>query len=175
MKTNQIVIAAIIGLSVSSGVMIAADDAKSDQRVYVEFENADKFSDVGDSWAPTELGQAANLERINHYVQNRAVKYLAADQKLEVTFTNIDLAGEFEPWGQGGNDDIRIIKGIYPPRFDLSFRLLDGDGKMVKEGKRELRDLAFMMNLRINNSDPIRYEKTLLDDWMRKEFKPSKR
>lgn len=174
MKTNHIVIAAIIGFGASSAVMVAADDAKNDQKVLVEFVDAEKFSDVADAFTPTEKGQAANLEQINHYVQKRAAKYLAEDQKLEVTFTNIDLAGEFEPWGQGGHDDIRVVKGIYPPRFDLSFRLMDGEGNVVKEGTRELRDLGFMMNLRLNNSDPIRYEKTMLDDWMRKELKSAK-
>ena len=42
------------------------------------------------------------------------------------------------------------------------------------KGEHKLRDLSFMMNLRLNNNDPLRYEKTLIDDWMRKDVRPTK-
>ena len=71
-------------------------------------------------------------------------------------------------------DDVRIVKDIYPPRIDLQFRVRDAKGNVIKEGERKLRDLSFMMNLRLNNHDPLRYEKTLIDDWMRKDVRPTK-
>ena len=90
---------------------------------------------------------------------------------LSVTFTDIDMAGDFEPWRGPRFDDIRIVKDIYPPRINLSFRLTDAEGNVVKEGTRELRDLAFMMKITMAfRDDPVRHEKALLDDWLRSEF-----
>ena len=81
----------------------------------------------------------------------------------------LKLAGE--PWRGPRFDDVRIVKDIYPPRISLSFRLTDAEGNVVKEGKRELRDLAFMMKINMSfRDDSVRYEKALLDDWLRAEF-----
>jgi len=170
MITKTFFLAALVGLG-ASGVLHASDDAASS--VSVSFNQPENFSDIGDGFGSTKAGEQANLDAIEHYVQHQAKKYLPADQQLEITFTNIDLAGEFEPWG-AGMDDIRIVKGIYPPRIDLKFRLMDASGNVIREGERKLRDLSFMMNLRLNNSDRLRYEKTLVDDWMRKDVRPPK-
>ena len=170
MKTKTFLLAALVGLG-ASGVLHASEDAATNVRV--SFDQPENFSDVRDGFTSTEKGQEANLEGIEQYVQKQAKQYLPADQKLEITFTNIDLAGEFEPWGAGMND-IRIVKDIYPPRIDLQFRVMDASGNVIKEGERKLRDLSFMMNLRLNKDDPLRYEKTLIDDWMRKDVRPTK-
>ena len=90
---------------------------------------------------------------------------------LSVTFTDIDMAGDFEPWRGVRFDDVRIVKDIYPPRIVLSFRLTDADGNVVKQGKRDLRDIAFMMKITMGfRDDSVRHEKALLDDWLRSEF-----
>ena len=52
-------------------------------------------------------------------VVKRANEVLPAGQTLTVTFTDIDLAGDFEPWRGGQAMDIRIVKDVYPPRMDL--------------------------------------------------------
>jgi len=171
MKTKLLLLAALVGFG-ASGVLHASDEAPSN--VSITFENSENYSDIRDGFTSTKKGEEANLKAIEHYVKKQAKKYLPEDQKLEITFTNIDLAGEFEPWGKAGMDDVRIVKGIYPPRIDLNFKVTEASGSIVKEGTRELRDLNFMMNLRINNDDRLRYEKTLIDDWMRKDVRPEK-
>jgi len=63
------------------------------------------------------------------------------------------------------------VKDIYPPAIKLVFRLTDAEGNVLKEGKRELRDLAFMMKISMTfRDDSVRHEKALLDDWLRSEF-----
>jgi len=63
-----------------------------------------------------------------------------------------------------------VIKNIYPPRIDLTFTQTDANGAVVKEGERQLRDPAFMQRGILNSTDPLRFEKRMLDDWLRKEF-----
>ena len=66
--------------------------------------------------------------------------------------------------------DVRVVKDIYPPAIKLAFQLTDAEGHVLKQGDRNLRDMAFMMALSIDRNDSRRYEKALLDDWLREEF-----
>jgi hypothetical protein len=60
---------------------------------------------------------------------------------------------------------------IYPPRIDLTFRLAGGDGKLIREGERKLRDPAFLLGANDYPDDPLRYEKALIDRWLELELK----
>jgi hypothetical protein len=62
------------------------------------------------------------------------------------------------------------VKDIYPPRIDLSFSLAAGDGKVIKEGERRLRDPAFLAGANQYPDDPLRYEKALIDRWLEREL-----
>jgi len=64
-----------------------------------------------------------------------------------------------------------VVKDIYPPRVSLDFKLLDAEGKVISEGKRQLRDLSFQMTVALPSSDPLRYDKEMLSNWLRQEFK----
>jgi hypothetical protein len=96
---------------------------------------------------------------------------LAPGQQLKITVTDVDLAGEFEPWRGGSMADVRIVKDIYPPDIKLAFQLTGADGTVLAQGDRHLRDMGFMMTLSIDRNDPLRFEKELLDNWLRSEFR----
>ena len=64
-----------------------------------------------------------------------------------------------------------MIREIYPPRMTVKYRETDANGAVVAEGERKLTDLAFMVNSgMINDSDPLRYEKRMIDSWLRRDF-----
>jgi len=43
---------------------------------------------------------------------------------------------------------------------------------VVSEGKRQLQNLGYLMTLTpLPTSDPLRHDKELLSDWLRREFK----
>jgi len=174
MKTQRMLFAAALALA--AGFSATASEApKSNAKVEVLFAKAaDQYTDVRDSVTPSEKGQAANLDALKQYIEERGAKLVSDGQKLTVTLTDVDLAGEYEPWHRAGAEDIRIIKDIYPPRIDLDFKVTNASGAVVKEGKKELRDLSFMLKLSIQRDDPFRYEKELLNDWLRSEFKAAK-
>jgi Protein of unknown function (DUF3016) len=106
----------------------------------------------------------------SRFVAERAAPRLSQGQRLEVHLTDVQRAGSFEPWRGPQAADVRIVRDIYPPRIDLRFKLLDADGKLLHEGSRQLRDATFMMRPDLYPNDPLRYEKTLLDDWLRAEL-----
>jgi len=173
MKTSRILLLSMMTLA-GTGAVHAFDPAKAPARTEVAFFEPENFTDVRDGNLGTERGRDATLAQLKEYIVSHSRHYLTPGQTLTVTVTNVDLAGEFEPWRGAMFNDVRIVKDIYAPRIDLAVRLTDADGRIVKEGKRELRDQAFMMNLSINNNDPLRFEKHLIDDWLSREFRPVK-
>lgn len=167
MKTSypRLLLAAVL----ASSSAYAADADKPASNVTVTFNESEKFTDARSSFGgSTDQGYLADLSQ---HIQKTAAKRLAAGQKLEIVITDVDLAGDFLP-GRPNTQDIRIIKEIYIPRVKFSFKLLDADGKVVKEGERKLSDLNFMMNANIiGRNEPLFYDKALLSDWINKEFR----
>jgi len=157
-----------------SAALFAADKKVPTTRVEVNFTEPENFTDVKDSSFGSEKGRDATLEEIREYISEQADKLLPEGQKLTVTFEDVDLAGDYEPWLGPRGDNIRIVKDIYPPRFKFSFKVTDAAGVVVKEGSKQLSDLSFQMRLTINRQDPLRYEKDMLSDWMRSDLRVKK-
>lgn len=138
--------------------------------VSVEFRDPENFRDVRDSLGGSVDENA--LATLRQYLEENAPRYLPSGQKLRVIFTDIDLAGDFPASGGGRYDRVRVIRGIYIPRQEFTFELMDASGQMVRQGRRTLTDMNFQANgLRIGSDQPYFYDKTLLEDWLRKEFK----
>lgn len=173
MKTNRIALSVVFFLAGAAGVFAAKD--KPAPRTEVTFSEPEKFTDAADGPRGTDSGRDQNLEELRNYIVEHAQRYVAEGQKLSVTITDVDLAGEVEPWRNPSGSDIRFVKPIYSPKIDLTFRLTDASGAVVKEGKRQLRDMSFDMKLRVDRNDPRVYEKGLLDDWIRDEFRAKKK
>jgi hypothetical protein len=171
MKTTGILLA--IGFALHSAALAHAYVSGRDGpvlRTAVNFFEAEKFADVADSSSRSDADRDRILAALKEYLIQRASRIIPATHKLVITVTDVDLAGDFEPWGGPSFDDIRIVKDLYPPRIELVFRLTDPEGNIVKEGRRVLRDLTFLMKLPADRNDLLRHEKALLDDWLRGEF-----
>jgi hypothetical protein len=158
-------LAAVVA-ALAAGGLFAQDHAN---RIEVRFLEPENFTDVRDGWG-SDFRLEAYLAEFREYLENRAARFLPPGQKLSVTFTDIDLAGGFEPWHGPRYHDVRIVKDLYPPRMSLQFRLTDADGVVIKEGSRKLRDMAFLMSPNLSH-DPLRHEKEMLDDWLRSELR----
>jgi hypothetical protein len=171
MKTLRFTLTALLGALSIMGVQAADKKEKAEPRIDVTFSNPEEFTDAADGQRGSDYGREANLAELKAHLMQKANAYVPVGQKLEVAVTDVDLAGEIEPWRSPHAHDVRIIKDIYSPRIDLTYKLIDtATGAVVKEGTSKLRDLTFNMNIHINRSDPRLYEKALLDDWLRNEF-----
>jgi hypothetical protein len=169
MKT-KLSLLALLSLA-AAGVTVAAAPDKPVPAIEVSFVGSEKFTDVKDSDMGSDRGREAVLEQLKEHLVTHGAKYLAKGQRLQITVTDVDLAGDFEPWRGINFHDIRIVKDIYPPRVELEFKLIDAEGKVVSEGKRQLRDLGYLTTMAMPTSDPLRYDKEMLSDWLRQEFK----
>jgi hypothetical protein len=145
--------------------------AAAPTNVTVTYDHPEKFTETQKvrSLAP-QLDDDSYLKTLKSYIEEHAGKMLPPGEHLDIVVTDIDRAGNFEPWRPYPLRDVRIVKDIYPPRIDLHFQLLDADGKVLSEGTRKLRDPGFLYDgLALpGNTDSLRYEKGLIDRWLRK-------
>ncbi len=167
MKTYLSLLLSLFALTLTA---LAGTTAEKPMPVQVSYPDADKYTDFKTDRFDSESGRADLEEQFTAHLNKLGTELLSAGQRLEVKFTNIDLAGAYEPWRGPQFDDIRIMKDLYPPRMSFEFRLLDASGKVLNEGKRELSDLSYLMQTLFPTSDGLRYDKKLLTDWMRSEF-----
>jgi hypothetical protein len=173
MKMQYLILAAAL---TTAGFVFAAAPAASNTRVEVIFDHPEKFTDIKDSSLGTEKGRDDYLALFKEYLQKRAPRYLAEGQTFTITFTDIDLAGDFEPWHGPEMSDVRIVKDIYPPRLNFTYKLVDASGTVVKEGQEKLVELGFQMtSSMLDAQDSLRYEKNMLDNWMRALFRQQKK
>jgi hypothetical protein len=171
MKTKLLLLFACGLAAVCAGR--AADESKPSGQVTVTFVAPEKFTDVKSDRTDSDKDRDWVLNELKTHMVSTAQHLLAAGQTLEIRVTDVDLAGDFEPWRGIEYDHIRILKEIYPPRMNVEFRLVDAQGKVLNEGKRRLQNLAYLMSIGMPTNDPLRYDKDLINDWLRMEFKHS--
>jgi hypothetical protein len=170
MKTNRLFLVVFLAVAPLLGLR-AAEQSAVVERVQVLFFEPKNFTDIGDGPMPSDSSRESDLTQIRDYLVRQGRYYVVEGQRLDISFTDIDRAGEFEPWRGSRWDEVRIVKDIYPPRMVLNFRLVDAEGNVIKQGKRELLDMAFMLKISlVDRNDPLHYDKALLDDWLRTEF-----
>lgn len=139
--------------------------------VAVQWTDPAEFSDLkysGNRWAAARGDWVVELAE---HLREEAGKELRDGERLEVDITDIRRAGMYEPWHGVRMQDVRIMRDQYPPRMSLHFRHLGADGRVIEEGDRDLVDGAFLTRSSIvGDSDRLRYEKTMIDRWLRREF-----
>lgn len=139
--------------------------------VQVSWNDPAEFSEITRGRDRMETLRGTWVRELATYLRDTAAERLQPGETLEVELLDIDRAGDYEPWHGPEADDVRITRHIYPPSIVLRFRHLDATGGVLAEGERRLRDSGFMSRaLTHRSSDPLRYEKQLLDDWLSREL-----
>lgn len=158
---------AFVGLAVASFAVAAAEAPAS--RITVDWAEPSSLSETKEAHGRTWNRGDAWLVDLRKYIQRRAERLLPPRERLDVTITDIKLAGAYEPSRNARYDDVRVVRSIYPPRIDLRFTRTGANGQVIAEGERKLRDPGFLSRTVGNSSDPLRYEKRMLDDWLRRD------
>jgi len=174
MKRNlRALFIAIVAFAATAGIASAVADAS---RVSVNWAPKDTLTEVKQN--PTYRGLLRPedwMKQLGAFIRDRANAQLPLGQQLEVTIDDIKLAGDFEPWHGPNAQDIRFMKDIYPPRIDLHYRLIGADGKTLRENQAKLRDLSYLRNnVMPTDTDPLRYDKRMIDTWIKSEFRGDK-
>ena len=159
---------AAAGLAASAGAFARSEPPA---RIQVTWAPAEQLTEVKNNrlergWMRPKDWQQSLADDLRVH----ADRLLPPDEQLQVTFEDIKLAGDFEPWHRPGLDDVRVLKDIYPPRAQLHYRLLAGDGRVLREGDAKLADLSYLQRAVPDTTDALRYDKRMLREWLRREF-----
>ena len=150
------------------GLMLGATAMQAMAAVEVELVKPDQFVDIGNRWG-TVRDVEEGKKNVTAALIERGEAVLKPGQDMKITVTGVDLAGDVHPLG-GRMEMIRVVKPLYRPSMQFSYVVTEA-GKTVREGTADINDMSFME--RFNQyfaSDPLRYEKPMLDDWFSKEF-----
>ena len=165
---------AMAGSAVAGNSLLSKDAPRAlpdNGPVSVTWADPATFTELKASGNRFESAQGDWLLQLAKYMRKQADKQLTPGNKLELTIVDIQRAGRYEQWHGLDRQNIRMIREIYPPRMTVKYRETDANGAVVAEGERKLTDLAFMVNSgMINDSDPLRYEKRMIDSWLRRDF-----
>lgn len=140
--------------------------------VSVRWEDPAGFSEIRYSHNSAESRRGNWVEELALYLRQRAEPRLPPGERLEVDITDIERAGDYEPWHGPQLHDVRIMRDYYPPRLSLRFRRTDASGRVIAEGERRLSDSGYLMGGAPlgNSNDPLRFEKDMIDRWLRREL-----
>ncbi|MBF6023893.1 DUF3016 domain-containing protein [Lysobacter niastensis] len=141
--------------------------------VSVSWEDPANFTELRYSANSWEARRGNWVEELAEYLRESVEQKLPAGERLQVDITDIRRAGSYEPWRGVQFNDTRFIRDVYPPRMTLNIRRTTADGTVIAEGERKLSDPGFLMTANpIFSSDPLRYEKAMIDRWVWRELKP---
>lgn len=171
----------LVGIAMSvvfSMTAIAAKGSESEihevsDTVTINWENPKDYTDVRPANESRSRFLKRTLKQFDEIFAELG-EQLPKDHTLHITVTNVDLAGQVWPQqfvGLGhGSGDVRLIKDIDIPRMAFSYELKH-QGDLVKNAEVKLKDMGFLTSgVRGFDSEPLRYEKHMLERWFGKEF-----
>ena len=158
-------------LAVLTLCLVVGGAAAQDARVSVVWANPEKYTDLKVTCVTRDADARALMDELTRFLQEAGARRVPEGQRLEITVTNVDMAGDIETWRTPGRCDLRVMRDIYPPRIDLRFKLTGADGADVRTGSRQLKDINYLTHAAPVTADQLRYEKALLLDWLQKELR----
>lgn len=178
MKTKRTPLALVLASLFAAGSAHAASEAteavpaaEENSRIAVEWNDPTQLTEYRRARDAADKREVtSSLKTLSRHLRTRADRMLPEGQSLSVRITDLDLAGEYEPWSGARYDHVRIIRSTYPPEIKLTYALRDAQGQVLREGETTLRDPGFQLGISPVDHNPLRYEKRMLDNWLRREF-----
>jgi len=128
----------------------------------VTFTEPEKYADIGwdnydREWVLKDLG--------THIV--KLGNKLPADRNLKVEVLDVDLAGRMEHFIRLGGA-VRVVgRQADWPRMELRYTL-ESNGQVLAQGTEKIADMGYFFgHPHYSTSDPLRYEKRMLDRWFK--------
>ena len=139
-------------------------------RVQVGWQDPAQFSEVKLSPDRRRALEGDWVRQLALYVQRAADRRLPAGQRLQVTLEDVKRAGDRH---MIRGNAVPVVREVSPPSIRLRFVRTDTYGRVVTQGERRIEDPSvFDGPTRATNSDPLVYEKRLVDGWLDHELPP---
>lgn len=137
----------------------------------IEWIDSDNFRDAEYYHNGGDRSTQRVLNNLDRFFSKETRRFFEEGVVLEMKVTQLDLAGDFEPWHGTAGHDVRIVRSIYPAYITFEYRLLGENGEVLQEGEEKLSDRLMgqsMASQFLSRSESYPYVKSLVRDWMRK-------
>ncbi|MCU8001804.1 MULTISPECIES: DUF3016 domain-containing protein [unclassified Shewanella] len=172
MKIQSLLLAGVLSCSAAWAADEApVDPVTEDGVVKIVWQSPKDYRDIKSSGELQSRYEKRLFETLTENINKEATKILKPNQKLEMTITDVDLAGDMHPTFGATANDLRIIKDIYPPRMTFSYQVMEND-KVIIAGDEKLSDMGFMGGIQSLNDKPFMYETKMLTEWLKKTIAP---
>ena len=138
--------------------------------VRIEFVRPERFTDFRiQNRGEIQSSKIFSGEMIRYLAPAVARRFPGAT--LSLRFTDIDLAGRYEPWRGPQFNDIRFIRDDTGPlKLFFDYQLTDSKGKVLASGPKRIVDVDFQRRFMIYANTglgaSLSYEKLELRDWV---------
>lgn len=162
--------------ALGAGLVVLLSSPVHAASVEVTWQEPESYRDIRAAEESQNRFQARVFDDLEKHFALLA-KRLPEDQKLSITVTDLDLAGEVTPENIGGSLRlVRVVRSADFPSITFSYVLTDAEGRVVSEGNERLRgrDLPGqgrpVMRSATSQLDALAYERAMLDRWFRFRF-----
>jgi hypothetical protein len=157
---------AAMKLIAATVLCVAAWSATVEASVTVSFVQPGRYQDA----SPREPA----LREIARFLERLGEQRLAPSQTLKIEVLDIDLVGEVNPM-QASTPQARVLRPGTWPRIRLRFTLEEG-GVVRAQGEERIADRDYQSHRPMfSDSDPLRYEKAMLQEWFTRRVAPARR
>ncbi|CAA0112884.1 Uncharacterised protein [Starkeya nomas] len=136
----------------------------------VTFVAPQTYRDGNLSWGPVQ--QRLTLDGLERIIKRLAGEHLPAGYELDIAVLDLDLAGKVDPL-RSRTGELRVMRQDTWPSMKLAYTLRKG-GRVVARGEDTLRAMNYLADpVARRSTEPLRFEKAMLDRWFRRTFSPS--
>jgi hypothetical protein len=139
----------------------------------VTWQEPDKYTDIREGNELRDSFREKLLQDFESIFADMA-QQLPDGYLLEVTVTDLDLAGEVNGMHGASWENIRVVKSIYWPRMSFSYTLKNPARELLVAGQEELKDLGFMSSAGLSGKTRFGYEERMLKNWFKKQQREKK-
>jgi hypothetical protein len=169
MKERKDIMKSFMKTMALAGLLVLAA-GRASAAVDVTWVHPENFHDLPfPTWERKEM-----LDQITDHFKKLG-QNLPAGENLRIEITDFDPAGRLIPSARLGRD-LRVLTGRADwPRMDLNYAI-EQNGQVIKSGQSQLQDMNYQQSFNhYFDSEPLRYEKQMIDDWFAKTIAPIKK
>ncbi|MGB0369804.1 MAG: DUF3016 domain-containing protein [Opitutales bacterium] len=166
MKTTPIILSCLVAVLALAGTAYGnTGDESVDRSVSIEYVNPEEFTDLESSFSRDSKTRRAFALAIEEELERRLRASFGEDARLSLVISEVDLAGRIDP---ASFNEIRVLKSVWPPKMEFTYKLTSADGEILKEGEERLVDLGYLGFARHRSKhERFRYEREMVKDWLR--------
>ncbi len=146
--------------------------ATATQAAEITYDRPERFTDATFERPRSEKNLREVQSGVDKMFSRLAEKYLAPGQTFRVVVRDIDLAGRIEATASLAYD-LRVMRSSSWPRLSFAYDVIE-NGVVVRSGEADIHDFNYLNGFnRYFESDRLRYERQMLENWFRKNFPAS--